>query len=178
MDPIAGKLAETLSGKTGADDQDDTVSEEGFVKDQAAASACGAAIGLDCLKDDFARALRFFDPRESAIILAPLGAFYTAQLKAMLERLYELLFLHILRKKGEAESGKFIIRILRNRRLTPGTLNGLAAAGLNRIRQKQLFEPDPDAEGVLLYKIKTRSELDAACGILHFDERLTAKLGQ
>jgi hypothetical protein len=178
MDPIAGKLVDILGGGTGAsaDDQDDTVSEVEFVKDQAAAAACGAAIGLDCLKNDFARALRYFEPRETAAIVSPLGVFAPPQLEAVLEMLYEFLFLHILREKGEAESGKFAIRILRNRRLTPEFLAVLAAAGFNRIRQKQLLEPDPDAEGILLYKTKTLAELDAACQLFNFEDQLSAKL--
>jgi len=178
MDPAAGKLADILSGGTGAGDgnQDDAALETVFVKDQAAASACGAAIGLDCLKDDFARALRHFEPREIAAIVAPLGVFAPAQLDAVLALLYEFQFLHILREKGEAENGKFTIRILRNRRLMPETLTVLANAGLNRIRQKQLFDPDPDAPGVLLHKAKTLAELEAACTLFNFDERLSTRL--
>jgi hypothetical protein len=178
MDPIAGKLIDILGGGSGASasDQDDTVSEAEFVKDQAAAAACGAAIGLDCLKNDFARALRYFEPRETAAIVALLGVFAPAQLDAVLEMLYEFLFLHILREKGESESGKFAIRILRNRRLTPEFLAVLANAGLNRIRQKQLFDPDPDAEGIFLYKTKTLAELDTACTLFNFDDRLSARL--
>ncbi|MBF0480806.1 MAG: hypothetical protein HQK81_03320 [Desulfovibrionaceae bacterium] len=187
MDTVAGQLAAALAGALsgnaadetgGGAKQSDPAADAVCIKDQAAASACGAAIGLDCLKNDFTRALRYFEPRETATIVAPLGVFAPAQVEAVLELLYEFQFLHILRERGESECGKFAIRILRNRRLTPETLSVMAAVGLNRIRQKQLFEPDPDAEGILLYKIKTLPDLDNACTLLNFDERLSAALRQ
>ena len=170
MDVAAADLAADLA-------EGPATGEEGearhvFLQEQVAALALGAAVSLRVVREDFARALRDFSPKETAWLVQTAGGFGAERLGVVLEYVMELDFAYLLREKGKAEGGRIQVKTSRNRRAERSTVDALAEAGLNKIRRKQLFDDDPDRADAVLFKARSLAELEAKLAFLQVEPEL------
>ncbi len=136
----------------------------------------GAAVSLRVVREDFARALRHFPPKETAWIVQSAGTFDAARLGIMLENIMELDFACLLREKGEADAGRILVRSTRARRAPRDAVDALTQAGLNKIRRKQIFDDDADQPEHLLFRPRNAAELEDRLRLLQIEPELTRSL--
>lgn len=149
-----------------------------FLKEQVLASAAGAAISVDTVRDDFVRALRIFRPNEIEIIKTMVRYFDIGSLQRLLLYLLEAYFLQILTERAEGEGSKVRVRSVRQRRVSERLVNSLAESGLNKIRKNKLFGADRSKPGVLLFKPRTVRELRSIIQVLQIEPQLAARIGR
>jgi hypothetical protein len=185
---------EMLSRLTGAPQSEekaggDPAPEVGEVKDEAEARiefqrqqilalAVGASLGVGIVRQDFTKALGVYSPKEMEAITALIRFFDIPSLQRLLFYLLENSFVRYLTAKGEEEGGKVRVRTARQRRTSDRIIEALAAEGLNKIRRKRLWIPDPSRAGMSLFIPRTRKELAELLITFQFEPPLAAKLIQ
>jgi len=171
IDAVAVELAaDEAAGPT-----DDAAEEarRAFREEQVLALALGVAVSLHVAREDFARALREFAPKETAWLVQTAGVFEAGHLGAVLEHIMELDFAYLLRDKGAAEGSRIQIKTSRVRRVARSVAEGLVETGLSKIRRKQLFEDEADAADWLLFRMRTGAELQERMEFLQLEPELT-----
>lgn len=171
MDPAAAEITPGEVDAIAADEEEE--SRRLFRLHQVAGLALGAVVSLRVVREDFAKALREFSPKEIAWLVAAVGSFDAARLGLVLEHIMELDFAHLLREKAEAEGGRIQIKTSRQRRASRQAVEALAASGLSKIRRKQLFDDDPEQPESLLFKARTGGDLDSRLRLLQVEPELT-----
>jgi hypothetical protein len=170
MDAVAAEMTADASGHLAGDEDEEA--RRAFRADQTVALALGAAVSLRVAREDFAKALRDFSPKETAWLMQTAGMFEAERLGVVLEHIMELDFAYLLREKGEAEGGRIQIKTGRTRRVSRVEVEGLVGDGLSKIRRKQLFEDDPDGPDWLFFRTKSASELQARLEFLQIEPEL------
>ncbi|MFU2209056.1 hypothetical protein [Solidesulfovibrio sp. C21] len=143
---------------------------------QIVALCVGAAASLRVVREDFARALRDFPPKEAAWIVQMAGSFDAPHLGLMLEQIMELDFAHLLREKGAADAGRIQIKTARTRRAPKDAVDALAEAGFNKVRRKQFFEDDGDAPEFSLFRPRNPAEMQERLRLFQIEPELTRSL--
>ena len=170
MDAVVAELAAERVDPTAEDE--DAEARQAFCQEQVAALALGAAVSVRVAREDFARALRDFSPKETAWLVQTAGMFDAGRLGMVLEHVMELDFAYLLREKGESEGGRLQIKTSRVRRAARAEVDALAESGLNKIRRKQLFEDDPDRAEALLFRARNAADLEAKLRLLQVEPEL------
>jgi hypothetical protein len=170
MDVVATELAADEAKGQPGDEEDEA--RHAFRVEQAVGLALGAAVSLRVAREDFARALREFSPKETAWLVQSAGVFEAGRLGVVLEHIMELDFAYLLREKGEAEGGRLQVKTSRTRRASREAVEGLAGEGLSKIRRKQLFEDDPDGPDWLLFRSRTAADLQSRLEFLQIEPEL------
>lgn len=167
-------VAEYRSGA--AEEGDAAEARQEYRAEQIAALCIGAAVSLRVIREDFARALRDFSPKEAGWIVQAAGTFDAGRLGVVLEHIMELDFAYLLREKGEADAGRIQIKTARVRRASREAVEALAEAGFNKVRRKQFFEDDPDMPDVLLFRPKNPVELEERLRLVQIEPDLARSL--
>ena len=170
MDAVAAEIAPGEAESVAADEEAEA--QRLFHMRQVAGLAVGAAVLLRVIREDFSKALREFSPKERTVLVAAAGYFDSQRVSRVLEEVMELDFAHLLRDKAAAEGGRIQIKTSRVRRAPRAAVDALAAAGLSKIRRKQVFEDDPDQVESLLFKTRNASELGARLELLQVEPEL------
>lgn len=170
MDAVTAELAVDLAEGPPADEEAEN--RHAFRLEQVAALALGASLSLRVVREDFARALRDFSPKETTWLVQTAGVFDAVRLGVVLENVMELDFAHLLREKGESDGGRIQVKTSRCRRALRAAVDALAETGLNKIRRKQLFDDDPDRLDALLFKARNAGDLDAKLRFLQVEPEL------
>jgi hypothetical protein len=160
----------------GPADSEEAEARQDFSAELVVALCVGASVSLRVVREDFTRALREFSPKEAAWIVHSARSFDAAHLGIVLEHIMELDFAYLLREKGEADAGRIQIKSSRVRRAARAAVDGLAEAGLNKIRRKQLFEEDADQPDFLVFRQKNPAELEGKLRLLQIEPELTRSL--
>lgn len=170
MDAVAAEIAPGEADAVVADEEAEA--RRLFRMRQVAGLALGAAVSLRVIREDFAKGLRDFSPKERTLLVAAAGVFDPRRLGLVLEQVTELDFVHLLREKAAAEGGRIQIKTSRVRRAPREAVDALAERGLSRIRRKQIFEDDPDRTECLLFKARNPSDLSARLELLQLEPEL------
>jgi len=179
MDPISRTFYE-LSGPAPAAAQpaaegDPPVDPEVkrlFVWQQVVAMALGAALGAAIVRNDLIKALKELSSNEAKAVDETVANFELPRLEAAFFQLLEFYFAALLREKGADEGGKLVIRQTRQRRVSAAALKPLYELGLNRIRQKKIWNEDASKSEQLLFKPRTPQELVSLMKVFHFEPAL------
>lgn len=159
-----------------AEEGEEAEARREFRAEQISALCIGAAVSLRVLREDFARALRDFSPKEATWIVQSAGTFDAARLGLVLEHIMELDFAHLLREKGEADAGRIQVKTARVRRAPRAVVDGLVEAGFNKVRRKQFFDDDPEQPDFLLFRFKNPAELEERLRLLQIEPELARSL--
>lgn len=170
--PGGEKSAEDGGGKTEAEAKIE------FLRQQILSLAVGASLGVGLVRQDFTKALGIYTPKEMETISTLIRFFDIPSLQRLLFYLLENSFVRYLTAKGEDEGGKVRVRTARQRRTSDKIIEALAAEGLNKIRRKRLWIPDPSRQGMSLFIPRTRKELAELLITFQFEPPLAAKLIQ
>ena len=171
MDPAAAELA--AAEAPSPNETEEAEASRLNLMHQAAALAVGAAVSLRVVREDFAKALRDFSPKETAWLVQTAGVFDAQRLGVVLEHVMELDFAYLLREKAEPEGGRVQVKTSRVRRAARGAVDALADTGLSKIRRKQLFEDDPDQPEWLVFKARNAADLESRLQLLQVEPELT-----
>lgn len=147
-----------------------------FIRNQLVAMAAGCALALCNLREDIAKAMNAFPPRDVERLLAVAQAFDPATLATTHSLMLELALCRLLSEKVQDEGGKVQVKTVRQRRAARKDVEALAAGGFNRIRQKVFFEDDPASKAWLLFKDKTPQELAEAIKLANMGPELSQAL--
>lgn len=190
MDPIGASFYDAFGPKDAAAQPDATNTSDAeapqdsgnaeaqadFIWRQVAAMTLGAALANAIVRNDFLKSLKEFSAAEIKAVDECIGNFETQRVEAALLLILELFFALALREKGAEEGGKLIVRQARQRRVTAAALKPLYEVGLNRIRQKKIFDEDPASPDTLLFKPRSPHEYVQLIKIFQIEPALETKL--
>ena len=147
-----------------------------FTSEQVTAAGIGAAIAVSNVRENFIRALNAFTPGQADAVRGLVQQFDLSSLERILFYLLENHFLYLLKEKGRDEGGKVMVRAVKTPRAAKAEVAALEQNGLNRIRKKRLFAPDPDKDDMLLFKVRSRKELVGTVRMLQLEDQLAARV--
>ena len=147
-----------------------------FLRTQTVAVAVGAALALGNCREGLARSLRAFSQREQETLLALAGPFSHESLTVAYAVLLEYALNRLLADKCADEGGKVQVKCLRQRRAPRPVVERLGREGLNRVRQKLFFEPDPAGPEWFLFKAKNAKELADTLTLSNIEPKLAVEV--
>ena len=149
-----------------------------FLKNQVLALCLGGALALGINREDMARTLKGFSPKELDMVFSAAGSFQPVSMGYAYQLLLELALSGLMTDKSGDDAGKVQVRLFRQRRAARQAVEALAAQGLNRIRQKLFWEEDPTAQAWLLFKAKTAQELIDSLKLSNIEPPLISAIQQ
>ncbi|EHJ48691.1 hypothetical protein DFW101_2687 [Solidesulfovibrio carbinoliphilus subsp. oakridgensis] len=167
-------VAEYRAGPAG--EGEEAEARQAFWAEEITALCLGAAVSLRVVREDFARALRDFSPKETAWLVQSAGVFDALHLGLVLEHIMEFDFAYLLREKGEADAGRIQVKAARNRRAPRAGVDALVEAGFNKVRRRQFFDDDPDNPDFLLFRPKNPAELEERLRLVQIEPELARSL--
>ncbi|MGE4297505.1 MAG: hypothetical protein AB7E47_05695 [Desulfovibrionaceae bacterium] len=177
FDPAAKALREhTASLEGGTEDERPSVDQLEYVRRQVRGVCAGALVTTRVVREDFAKALGLFSPKETETIRRLVADFGVASFEKTLLYMLQAHLMRLLMVKGEAFGGKIQVRTAQARRAPKDVVRGLEAEGLNRIRRNMLFDADASREDMLLFKARTGAEFKEQLSMLGLEDALTSQV--